>query len=419
MDITPQLDLGDIVGQEGLWEPGHPATIRIPIVVESDIVFDVDVCVEITPAAGNQVLYRRHTGQDGLDISWLPRGVYELDWYVPRLKLEPGDHHLRVTLYYRCDGVTFPAAREVLEIRVAGEGHASGEMSAAWHLEGVEGPQVDQLSWRRGPQDWFYRHFDHAVRTIISYMLGDTPLLKGRILDVGCGDGITDLGVFLRCQPEVMVGIDPFAGFNRLPQIMADNQLPFDGVPEGLKFIAADGNHIPYPDDYFDVVISWGSLEHIAGGYLQTLREIKRVLRNGGLLFVHPGLYFSNLGHHLGEFTSEPFVHLTHSDEELKNLVLKTQPDYMDRAGEFAKPEQYWQWYKELNPITVSGFERELRALEFEPWRVALRTEDRIEYHDQVLQQYSMQDLATVELYLSAHNRKNPRPDGFSTEPPP
>ena len=50
-------------------------------------------------------------------------------------------------------------------------------------------------------------------------------------------------------------------------------------------------------------------------------------------------------------------------------------------------------------------FERELRALGFEPWRVALRTEDLIEYTP-ALQPYPMQDLATLELYLSCRNRK-------------
>jgi hypothetical protein len=88
----------------------------------------------------------------------------------------------------------------------------------------------------------------------------------------------------------------------------------------------------------------------------------------------------------------------------------------MDRAGEFSPPEDYWRWYKELNPITVAEFEQELKLLEFDFYRVALRTEDLIEYHHPKLQEYGMQDLATVELYLSAYNRKLPRPRGFEAE---
>jgi hypothetical protein len=70
-----------------------------------------------------------------------------------------------------------------------------------------------------------------------------------------------------------------------------------------------------------------------------------------------------------------------------------------------ATPAEYWQWYTELNPIRVPDFERELREMGFEPWRVALRSSDLVEYTPE-LQGYSMQDLATAELYLSAWNRK-------------
>lgn len=59
----------------------------------------------------------------------------------------------------------------------------------------------------------------------------------------------------------------------------------------------------------------------------------------------------------------------------------------------------------ELNPITISGFERELRELGFEPWRIAVRTHDRVEYTAE-LQNYSFVDLAVGELYVSAYNRK-------------
>ena len=77
----------------------------------------------------------------------------------------------------------------------------------------------------------------------------------------------------------------------------------------------------------------------------------------------------------------------------------------MDRSGDHATAAQYWQWFTELNPITVLAFERELRELDFEPWRVALRTHDRVDYTAE-LQNYSFVDLAVGELYVSAYNRK-------------
>jgi ubiquinone/menaquinone biosynthesis C-methylase UbiE len=242
----------------------------------------------------------------------------------------------------------------------------------------------------------------------MSYMLGDSPLLGGRILDVGCGDGITDLGVALRREPEQLVGIDPFKGYERLPEILAAAGMPLAKLPDCVEFLPASANAIPFPDDHFNVVLSWGSLEHIVGGYAQALAEIRRVLKPDGLFFVHPGLFYSNIGHHLGEFAfaqAEPYVHLKHSRDALERMVRGSTPQYIDRCGEFASSDQYWQWFTELNPITVPQFEQELRALGFEPWRVAVRTHDRVDYTPE-LQGHSFVDLAVGELYVSAYNRK-------------
>ncbi|MDJ0655967.1 MAG: class I SAM-dependent methyltransferase [Xanthomonadales bacterium] len=392
--------------------PDAQASLAVTVeIAVTGLVFDLDCVLEWCIAGEGSARLTRHLRQDGVDISWLPPGHYRLTFHTPRLPLPPAQYQLVVSLLQQRMGEESGLDRQQTLCPVAGPdadgpGTADG-MSAAWDLVAAAGaPAVEQLSWRKGHEDWFFRHFDHAARTIISYMLNNSPLLRKRVLDVGCGDGITDLGVCLRCQPEEMVGIDPFRGFDRLPGIAAENHLPESLWPGQLRFEAADANDIPYPDDHFDVVLSWGSLEHIAGGYDKALLEIRRVLKPGGLFFVHPGLYYSNFGHHLGEFSQEPFFHLTRSPEEVRDIVFNTPPSYMDRSGEFSTPEQYWQWYNELNPITVAGFEQELKDLDFELYRVALRTEDLIEYSHPKLQAYGMQDLATVELYLSAWNRK-------------
>ncbi len=374
--------------------------------IHTGILFDLDFQLRIVNDASGEIVYSSSIRQQGKDIAWLPRGQYHLEVQITDAYLPQGDYQLQLGIWSKTNNQ--PVFEAECSCTLSCDAGGSGAIREPnWQLRALPGTVSPQsLSWGRGHEDWFFRHFDHAARVIINMLLGNTELLRGRVLDVGCGDGIIDLGVLHRCQPELLVGIDPFKGYERLPQIAAANHLPASLVEdERLQFRPDDGNAIDFPDNSFDVVLSWGSLEHIAGGYTKVLEEIRRVLKPDGLLFAHPGLYFGPLGNHLGEFFTDPWVHLKSAPEDLREQVLSTKPEYMDRSGEESTPEEYWQWFTELNPITVSGFEQELRSLGFEPWRVALRHNDMVEYTPE-LQQHSFQDLTTAELYLSAYNRK-------------
>lgn len=382
-------------------------TFQAHIQVDDLIIFDLDFQLRIRDRKTCVEVYSRHIRQQGVDIAWLPRGSYCLDVGLDDLVLPAGNYKFDLLAWSKANGK--PVLQDQADI--------DGELREPRDDPGISQPQwritssdkncdISELSWNKQHSDWFFRHFDHASRVIIHMMLDDSPRLRGKILDVGCGDGIIDLAVYLRCQPELLVGIDPFRGFERLPEIIAANHLPKEVLNDsGLQFKAEDGNSIPYPDNYFDVVLSWGSLEHIAGGYRKTLEEIQRVLKPDGLFFVHPGLFYGPAGNHLGEFFDDPFIHLKISPEELQQRLFNAPPELMDRAGYVASIEQYWQWYTELNPISVDRFEKELRAMGFEPWRVAVRNTDLVEYTP-ALQEYSFTDLATSELYLSAINKK-------------
>lgn len=384
-----------------------PFVLTTTFEVHDAVAFEVDVSIDIVPADNGPALAHAQLRAGGWDVSWLPRGRYEVHALAARIDLPAGHYIAHVALWHQDAGTTLKAGGAAIAFEVSDGGTGDAPL-LSWQLRTLEGAPIDALAWRRGPTDWFYKHFDHAARTITSYLLGDSPQLKGRILDVGCGDGITDLGIALRWKPLQLVGIDPFRGYERLPEILRGAHLPIDPLPDCLSFQPDSANAIPFPDDHFDVVLSWGSLEHIVGGYAQALSEIRRVLKPGGLLMAHPGLYYSDVGNHLGEFRfaqEEPYVHLKRPRDWLRERILASEPERMDRSGDVATPAQYWQWFTELNPITVAGFERELRELGFEPWRVALRTHDRVEYTPE-LQGHSFVDLAVGELYVSACNRK-------------
>ena len=83
---------------------------------------------------------------------------------------------------------------------------------------------------------------------------------------------------------------------------------------EGLRFLVMDAQRLPLPDDYFDVVISLETIEHVNDAE-RFLLECKRVLKSDGI-FVRSTPNKEAVKeappspHHLQEFTTEELHHL-------------------------------------------------------------------------------------------------------------
>jgi SAM-dependent methyltransferase len=281
------------------------------------------------------------------------------------------------------------------------------QQPANWKMSEETRLRVEKLSWQAGMKNWFHRHFCHAACVIGETFLAHSPLLKGRILDIGGGDGITDLSLFLRYRPQQLVVMDIVDYIAELPRVATENGLPLERLPDNFVFVRQSCESVPYPDASFDVVISWGSVEHIVGGYKKALDEVWRVLKPGGLFFVNPGLYYSSYGSHLGEFSDEPHLHLKIPEEELRALVMSGRPRLMDRAGFDVPNADYWRFYKELNRIRVAEFEAELKAYGYTVVRAALRVNDLVEYSPE-LQKHSVLDLAVEDAFFTLQKPTEP-----------
>lgn len=384
---------------------GDPGVLEASVEVTAPIVFDVGFCVEwwsSDPGARASLDSRAA----GLHLGWLPRGRWQLRAPWPAVADAAAEGMVVVRASHRCAGAIVDGASATL--RAAAPVWPVPDSGTRFALRAAAGtPALESLSWHRGA-GWAFAHFDHAAAVIGDYMLRGDPALRGRILDVGCGDGLTDLGLALRWRPRELVGVDLGGDWVRLPQLLPALPLPDDAIPPTLRFLRADANALPFADDDFDVVVSWSALEHITGGYRGALAEIRRVLRPGGLLFVQPALYHSQSGSHLDDYPfmqAEPYQHLTRPRDWLRGRVLASPVPPRDLGGQTPTPAQRWQWFEELNRITVAGFEADLRALGFEPRRVALRAHDHVDYTPR-LQTYSFVDLLVGELYVACVNRK-------------
>jgi ubiquinone/menaquinone biosynthesis C-methylase UbiE len=98
---------------------------------------------------------------------------------------------------------------------------------------------------------------------------------KGRrTLEVGCGTG-TDLLQFLRAG-AVAQAID----LSSQSAALARARLRFAGF-EGSRVVLSDAENLPFPDNHFDLVYSWGVLHHTPDT-ARAINEVHRVLRPNG-----------------------------------------------------------------------------------------------------------------------------------------
>jgi ubiquinone/menaquinone biosynthesis C-methylase UbiE len=124
--------------------------------------------------------------------------------------------------------------------------------------------------------DWRGKmHLDIVARTVDVALAVDTA--PRRVLDVGCGTGalLRLLADRLAGDEQELVGIDAASGMiDAAHQLVADDRLVFStGVAE----------HLPYPDEHFDLVVSTTSFDHWQD-QRAGLRECARVLGPGGHL---------------------------------------------------------------------------------------------------------------------------------------
>jgi len=109
------------------------------------------------------------------------------------------------------------------------------------------------------------------------------PLNSGnaKILDLGCGSGSTV--VEARARGLDVFGCDISDGLGSAPRVLVD-----EGV---VRAIDASNYRIPFQSDQFDMVVSHQVLEHVQN-YEEALREIRRVLKPGGIsIHIFPSRY--------------------------------------------------------------------------------------------------------------------------------
>lgn len=219
------------------------------------------------------------------------------------------------------------------------------------------------------PVRWWREHFDEAPGQVIEMLAGDGIQLEGKtVADIGSGDGIIDLGVALKARPEKLVGYDVRpTDVEALRRTAAANGIEELPDAQRLGFATSQANHVPAPDDTFDIVYSWSVFEHVDQP-IAMLREIRRILKPDGYLFLQVWpLFGSEHGGHLWQNVGESFTHLRHSPFEL-NEYLRGKA-----ATDPTRPAD--DEFRSLNRITLDGLQRAHLAAGLRISKVTLQAE--------------------------------------------
>lgn len=218
------------------------------------------------------------------------------------------------------------------------------------------------------PEVWFREHYDDAAGQVLAFLDRGDRILEGLVVaDVGCGDGIIDLGLAIKGRPAKLVGYDVRpTDVDALVRSAAVAGVA-EELPESVSFAQSAVDGLPAPDAFFDVVLTWSAFEHVTEP-VRMLGEIARVLKPGGVLFLQLWpFFFSEHGGHLWPHYEEPFPHLLHTGEEIRGHLTGRRATDPTREA--------LDEYESLNRLSLDQLQRALLVAGLSVVKLELLTE--------------------------------------------
>jgi SAM-dependent methyltransferase len=201
---------------------------------------------------------------------------------------------------------------------------------------------------RRQSSEWFSERYYGAADQIIEFFGSEFHTLTGKsVADIGCGDGIVDLGLFHRASPALLVGFDKRPTDARVLARLAEDEGRPGELPEGLQFRTSPAEALDAESESFDLAFSWSAFHHLEDP-VGAISEIRRVLRPGGVLMIQLYPFFNSPhGSLLEHWYPDGFAQFLHTDEQIASTV-RSDP----------RPDPEWaehllEGYRRLNRLTL------------------------------------------------------------------
>jgi len=202
--------------------------------------------------------------------------------------------------------------------------------------------------------------FEQSKR-LNNYYLPEIDLLKeiqGKtILDIGAGSGGKTTFYALN-GAKTLIGIDTEERF-----IIQARDFASSKNAKNTDFIVANAEEMPFQNASFDMCVMNDVFEHLSKPEV-VLKEVNRVLKPHGKVFINSPPYFHPYGAHLTDLIGIPYVHLLFPEPVLinayKKLALETKSAEKRinlRFGIVDNREQITY----INKMTIARFEEIIR----------------------------------------------------------
>ena len=258
--------------------------------------------------------------------------------------------------------------------------------------------------------EWFRAHFHYAADVVNHWLGSVVDLSTARLLQFGCGDGITDLALVLRHGAHAIHGIDVRQEYAKLPRI-AREQLGMQRIPAGLSFQTIPPSApLQGQAPLYDGIMSWSTFEHVQRDQLlPILTDLCACLKPGGYFFLQiEPLFYSAYGSHLRRYDEVPWHHLQLSEDELWNIIAAydgaLNPDEVDFGFADFGPEGYKRFvfheYQTLNRLKADELVDIAQQAGYVVAKQERRTYEPAPVPEVLLQRYPRELLINNEIFL-------------------
>jgi ubiquinone/menaquinone biosynthesis C-methylase UbiE len=184
------------------------------------------------------------------------------------------------------------------------DNNLKGQVKTYWDNEPCG---TGDISYEEGSQQYFeeIERYRYSVEPFIHSFAQFTRWRGKKVLEIGCGAG-TDFLQFVRAG-AIAEAID----LSTHSVALTKKRLAVYGLNANVQ--EADAEHLPFPDDSFDLVYSWGVLHHTPDT-VNAIKEVYRVLKPGGQIRIMLYNRYSWIGLKMylrhGLLSGKPFLSL-------------------------------------------------------------------------------------------------------------